>query len=85
MPQVRAIASASLTQIQKNPWLGTGKADDEAAQNLMAADIKRFLERPAAPITSPSTFDAPPGAPIGETGMEWLQVPSWCAWKDGGN
>ena len=85
MPQVRAIASDALARIQSGQGLGNAQAEDVAAQHLMAADIKRFLERPAAPITSPATFDAPPGAPIGETGMEWLQAPSWCAWRDGGN
>ena len=34
----------------------------------MAADIKRFLERPIAPIGLRTTYDAPPGAPIGDTG-----------------
>jgi hypothetical protein len=85
MPQVRAIASEALAKIQNGQGLASGEAEDAAAQHLMAADIKRFLERPAAPITSPTTFDAPPGAPIGETGMEWLSSPSWCTWKDGGN
>jgi hypothetical protein len=85
MPQVRAIASSALARIQSGQGLGNQQAEDLAAQQLMAADIKRFLERPAAPITAPSTFDAPPGAPIGDTGMDWLAVPSWCAWKDGGD
>jgi hypothetical protein len=84
MPQVRAIASSALSNIQNKHGLTASQAEDVAAQDLMDADIKRFLERPSAPITSPSTFDAPPGAPIGETGMEWLSVPSWCAWHDGG-
>jgi hypothetical protein len=85
MPQVRAIASSALAAIQSNRGLGASQPEDVAAQNLMNADIKRFLERPAAPIVSPSTFDAPPGAPIGDTGMEWLTVPSWCGWRDGGH
>jgi hypothetical protein len=85
MPQVRAIASSALAGIQSHHGLGASQPEDAAAQALMDADIKRFLERPAAPITSPATFDAPPGAPIGDTGMEWLTAPSWCAWKDGGN
>jgi hypothetical protein len=84
MPQVRAIASSALSNIQNKHGLTASQAEDVAAQDLIDADIKRFLERPSAPITSPSTFDAPPGAPIGETGMEWLSVPSWCAWHDGG-
>jgi hypothetical protein len=47
----------------------------------MAADIKRFLERPIDPIKTPTTYDAPPGAPIGgDTGMDWLASPPWCAW-----
>jgi hypothetical protein len=86
MPQVRAIASSALARIQSNHGLSASQPEDVAAQALMNADIKRFLERPAAPITSPSTFDAPPGAPIGDPGMEWLRVPSWCAWREeGGN
>ena len=48
----------------------------------MAADIKRFLERPLAPITLPSLPDAPPGAPIGDPGMDWLAPPPWsCGWR----
>jgi len=84
MPQVRAIASEALARIQNGQGLSNAQAEDAAAQHLMAGDIKRFLERPTAPITAPATFDAPPGAPIGEGGMEWLQAPSWCAWRDGG-
>ena len=53
------------------------------APGLIAADIKRFLERPIEPVRSQSTFDAPPGAPIGgDTGMDWLASPSWCGWDD---
>jgi hypothetical protein len=85
MPQVRAIASTALADIHGNHGLDATHTEDVAAQELMNADIKRFLERPAAPITSPSTFDAPPGAPIGDTGMDWLATPSWCGWRDGGN
>jgi hypothetical protein len=43
----------------------------------MAADIKRFLERPMEPIRTPTTFDAPPGAPIGDYPLDWLAPPSW--------
>jgi hypothetical protein len=40
---------------------------------LLAADIKRFLDRPAAPAAATPLPTAPPGAPIGEPAMEWLR------------
>ena len=86
MPQVRAIASAALTRIQGagfNTTTSTASGDDAAAHQLMAADIKRFLERPLAPVTPATTPDAPPGAPIGDPGMDWLARPAWsCGWDD---
>jgi len=77
MPQVRAEASDALSKIG---GLVAPGAADAAAYALMAADIKRFLERPVDPIRTPTTYDAPPGAPIGDAGMDWLTSPSWCAW-----
>jgi hypothetical protein len=80
MPQVRAIATSALKGIQQN-GLDVSQKEDSIANGLMQDDIKRFLERPAAPITAPTTMDAPPGAPIGgDTGMDWLARPRWCDW-----
>jgi hypothetical protein len=76
MPQVRAIASAALTGVQ-NATVTRTSVEDSAAQALLAADIKRFLERPMEPIRTPTTFDAPPGAPIGDYPLDWLAPPSW--------
>jgi hypothetical protein len=81
MPQVRAIATNKLSGIQSNGPLGTRDAEDSAATMLMAADIKRFLDRPAEPIKSPVTYNAPPGAPIGDPGMDWLAPVEWCDWR----
>jgi hypothetical protein len=81
MPQVRAIATKKLSGIQSNGPLGARSDEDSAATMLMAADIKRFLERPAEPIKSPVTYNAPPGAPIGDTGMDWLAPVDWCDWR----
>jgi hypothetical protein len=75
MPEVRAEASAVLKQIADSP-VSTG-TPDTAARQLMAADIKRFLDRPMEPIKMPSTYDAPPGAPIGDYPNDWLAAPSW--------
>ena len=77
MPQVRAEASAALANIQGEVSLSA--ASDGAARALIVADIKRFLERSIDPIRPPTSYDAPPGAPIGDGGMDWLTSPSWCA------
>jgi hypothetical protein len=29
------------------------------------------------PIRTPATFDAPPGAPIGDAPLDWLAPPPW--------
>jgi len=89
--QVRAIASLKLDRIRTRSAAGTaaaasGFAESERAHRmLMAADIKRFLERPVVDtmggrIVPPSP--APPGAPIGDMGQNWLARPSQCEWDD---
>src|SRR5688500_11148966 len=46
MPQVRAIASRALSYLQNSGFAATNlDAGDRAAQSLLAADVKRFLER----------------------------------------
>ena len=86
MPQVRALAARALQGIQgtgfSRPAGGGPPSGDGAAIVLMSADIRRFLERPLAPISTPTTPDPPPGAPIGDPGMDWLAPVGWCAWKD---
>lgn len=86
MPQVRAEASNVLIRIQVGGGgfrARLGVEADLMAQGLLAADIKRFLERPLAPITLPALPDAPPGAPIGDPGFDWLAPPPWsCGWVD---
>jgi len=73
MPQVRAIAThrlrARATTLAANQDAQNG---DDAHFTLLAMDIRRFLERPAAPYTQAAIPVAPPGAPIGEPGMDWL-------------
>jgi hypothetical protein len=73
MPQVRGAATMYLQLIADrsrttpaSPTLAAGHA------NLMAADIKRFVERPFNASEIRQTPAAPPGAPIGDRGMEWL-------------
>ena len=76
--QVRAIASMKLSKLATRMRTGVAKTEaDTANRTLMAADIKRFLERPldlTRPIPLPAP-DAPPGAPIGDAGENWLTPP----------
>jgi hypothetical protein len=88
--QVRAIAAYKLqglaTRLRGGAGASAGAAaneNDQAQNALLAADIKRFLERPSADtekIIPPSP--APPGAPIGDIGQDWLFAPPVCGWED---
>ncbi len=87
MPQVRAIATLKLRSLMLRTNIRPGAATDpdrtatKAHFELLADDIKRFLERPAQPATRTETPEAPPGAPIGEPAMEFLRKlrEFWCS------
>ena len=68
MSQVRAIATKALRDRRQSLMNGTAAAHEQ----LLAADIQRFLDRPAPPATRSEIPSAPPGAPIGDPGMDWL-------------
>ncbi len=83
--QVRAVASLKLQRLAARlRAAGAGKSEaDVAQQTLLAADIKRFLERPSAdPSKIVPAAAAPPGAPIGDPGQDWLARPAWCDLDD---
>jgi hypothetical protein len=67
MPQVRAIASSRLRGLQTRMQGGVTNAHAQ----LVAADIKRFLERPMEPVRPIPAPDVPPGAPIGSIEEDW--------------
>jgi hypothetical protein len=79
-PQVRAVASFKLGKLatRMRSEVVAGEAE-QAQRSLLAADIKRFLERPAETAKSAPLPEAPPGAPIGDTGMDWFSRPI-CGW-----
>src|SRR5262249_61914132 len=78
--QVRATASSNLSKLAARAKSAVNKTElDTAQRTLIAADIKRFLERPIdlqRPIALPAP-DAPPGAPIGDLGWDWLAPAPW--------
>ena len=76
--QVRAVASWKLLKLAARLKADTAGGESDLAQRtLLAADIHRFLERPADPMRVMPAPDAPPGAPIGEPAMDWLARPEW--------
>jgi hypothetical protein len=81
-PQVRAVASFKLGTLAGRLLAEVGAGESEQANRaLLAADIKRFLDRPAESRHIIPPPDAPPGAPIGDTGMDWFARPV-CGWRD---
>jgi hypothetical protein len=72
MPQVRAVATLKLRQRMQawSPARVSAAQSRNIAQTAMnhylAEEIKRFLDRPSAPVPRPNIPEAPPGAPIGE-------------------
>jgi hypothetical protein len=81
MPQVRALASFYLQRISAQPSAG-GPTIEQAHVAMIASDIKRFLERPHSPGDIRQPLAAPPGAPIGDPGMDWLnRVARYCDWQ----
>jgi hypothetical protein len=83
-PQVRAIAALKLSKLgSRLKAEGTASEAEQAQHALLAADIKRFLDRPADPARPMPAPDAPPGAPIGgDPGMDWLSPAPACNWSD---
>jgi len=81
--QARAIAAYKLKRLGLELETLVPSEPDVAQRTLLAADIKRFLERPldlARPIPFAAP-DAPPGAPIGEPAQDWLARPAGADWR----
>ena len=80
--QVRAIASMKLQRLGARLNAPNANELDAAQHALLAADIKRFLERPAEVARILPAPGAPPGAPIGgDVPQNWLERPVWCEWE----
>jgi hypothetical protein len=81
--QVRGVASQRLQRLTIRLQAPSTNDIDAAHKTLLAADIKRFLERPAETARMLPTAAAPPGAPIGgDVPQNWLATPVWCVWDE---
>jgi hypothetical protein len=74
--QVRAFALQKLTDLQGTLQGGSDKAE-AALHALLLSEVHRFLERPADPARPLPLPVTPPGAPIGDSGMDWF-APARC-------
>lgn len=77
MSQVRAIATYKLKSLQQRMSargaIATASVAERAHAQLLAADIQRFIDKPTDPATRIMSMPpAPPGAPIGDYGMDYL-------------
>jgi hypothetical protein len=80
MPQVRALASEALQSLARPAASASGDRLEAAHEALLAQDIRRFLDRPAASLAAPAIAAAPPGPPIGEPALEYLRsLEPYCA------
>ena len=73
MPQVRALASDALQTLARPAVSASAGRLEAAHEALLAQDIRRFLERPAASLASPAIPAAPPGPPIGQPAIDYLR------------
>ncbi len=73
MPQVRAVAAQHLGWL-KDSAENRAMGDDHTAAHfaLLARDIQRFEERPHEAWAAVVNPQAPPGAPIGTSPMDWV-------------
>jgi hypothetical protein len=74
MAQVRAMSAHSLEMLADFLTEEEAGADgaNHAHYSLLRQDIRRFLTRPQGVIAMPEAPDMPPGSPIGDPGMRWL-------------
>ena len=77
--EVRAIAALQLSQLAQRLSASSpaGEPEELAQHALLASDIKRFLDRPTDPERPLPAAPAPPGAPIGDAGTDWLAPAPW--------
>jgi hypothetical protein len=75
LPQVRAIATYRLDRRRAalaaaQPGLPEA---ERAHRAMLVRDIARFLERPGEAYRTAATPAPPPGAPIGQPAMSWIE------------
>jgi hypothetical protein len=80
MAQVRAESAMALRRLRERVMAGSGTPDwpQDAHYELLTEDIRRFLERPHESVANPAPLGTPPGSPIGEPALRWIEW-DWAA------
>ncbi len=82
MPQVRALATRQLGDLQESLEGRAGaESDDGAHADLLVAHIGRFLERDAERAQLPPRLEPPPGSPIGSLAADWMHATKACSFE----
>ena len=79
LTQVRAIATQMLRQLRQRHGAPSKGAAERAHRQLVVDDITRFLDQGMELLRPAAIPAAPPGAPIGDTGMDYLLGLDGCA------
>ena len=81
MMEVRGIASSTLEMVSE--VLGSSEQREGSLAGFLVRDIKRFLNRPAENFREINQVSPPPGAPIGQPAMDWIQRSElWYTWLE---
>jgi hypothetical protein len=79
LTQVRAIATQTLRQLRQRHGAPVKGRAERAHRQLVVDDITRFLDQGMELLRPAAIPAAPPGAPIGDTGMDYLLGLDGCA------
>jgi hypothetical protein len=81
MMEVRGIASSTLEMVSEG--MGSYEQQEGSLAGFLVRDIKRFLNRPAENFREINQVSPPPGAPIGQPAMDWIQRSElWYTWLE---
>ncbi|MBI70119.1 MAG: peptidase [Gemmatimonadetes bacterium] len=81
MMEVRGIASSTLEMVSE--VLGSSEQQEGSLAGFLVRDIKRFLNRSAENFREINQVSPPPGAPIGQPAMDWIQRSElWYTWLE---
>jgi hypothetical protein len=83
MPQVRALATDALERRAQTAETAAAGHLGAAHEKLLQQDIWRFLARPVATASLPSSPAIPPGPPIGEPDPDYLGLEPFCSLAGG--
>jgi hypothetical protein len=81
LTQVRAIATQTLRRLQQRNTLTVAAVAEQAHRQLIVDDIKRFFDQGMDLLRPAPTPAPPPGAPIGDTGLDYLLGLDGCIWR----